>query len=97
MLIFKDDYINASHLRNIGPSGYPDMIVTQLPMKGLAGQLLNLVWQEGIETMASLVGVADMTDGGYVPEGKGSLDIGDFTVTVQSMKVGVPYYIINHT
>jgi hypothetical protein len=48
---------------------------------------MELVWQEGIETMVTLVPQADMGDAAYLPVGKQSLAIEEYTVTCQSLKV----------
>ena len=61
--------------------------MTQLPLKGSLTDLLELVWQEGIETMVSLVPVLDMGEGNYVPVGKDPVVSGDFAVTLRSNKV----------
>jgi len=81
----KDDYVNASFVRGLSEHS-PDFVVTQLPLKGSLTDLLELVWQEGIETMVSLVPVLDMGEGNYVPVGKDPVVSGDFAVTLRSNK-----------
>ena len=82
----QDDYINASYIKNISPHS-PDFIVTQLPLKNTVLEFLGLIWQEGLETVVSLVPVQDMAEGVYIPQGKESLTVGDFVISVQSVKV----------
>jgi protein tyrosine phosphatase len=82
----QDDYINASYIKNISPHS-PDFIVTQLPLKTTVLEFLGLIWQEGLETVVSLVPVQDMAEGVYIPQGKESLTVGDFVISLQSVKV----------
>jgi len=83
--LLKDDYINASYMKGISPCS-PDFIVSQLPVKGGLEEFLSLVWQEGIETVVSLVPCQDMEEGRFVPSDKDPLHIGTFIITQQSYK-----------
>ncbi len=86
IIFIKDDYINASSIKSLTP-GCGDLIVTQLPVRGHLCELLKLVWQEGIETMVSLVPQQDMADSAYLPVAKQCLAVEEFTITCQSLKV----------
>ena len=51
--------------------------------------LLNMIWQQGVETVTSLVPVQDMSDGKYMPAlaSKEPFTIENFTIVCQSLKV----------
>ena len=85
-LLLKDDYINASYIRNLCVHS-PDFIVSQLPVRGCTAELLSLVWQEGVETMVSLIPDGDTEEVRYIPSNKEGLSVGDYTVSVLSTKV----------
>lgn len=85
-MVYQDDYINASYLRQISPNS-PDFVITQLPMKGHLVDLLSMVWQEGIETILSMVPMPEMGEGTYVPLNKEPLHIGDYSISLKSFKV----------
>ena len=75
-------------MKGISPCS-PDFIVSQLPVKGGLEEFLSLVWQEGIETVVSLVPCQDMEEGRFVPSDKDPLHIGTFVITQQSYKVSL--------
>lgn len=50
----KDDYINASHIRDITPYT-PPFIVTQCPMTATIADFWTLVWEQQVEMVACLL------------------------------------------
>ena len=82
----KDDYINAS-LVSASDAKSGTFIVTQTPISKDKEDFWSMIWQEGTETVVSLVTDQDMGDGGYLPlEKNRSMKEGKFSVTVQSIK-----------
>ena len=58
-----------------------------MPLREEVADLLEVVWQEGIQTMVSLVPSSDFGKGSYIPDNKEPLLVGDFSVTLKSIKV----------
>ena len=50
----KDDYINASHIRNVATHA-PRFIATQCPTSKTFTDFWTMVWQESVETMVCLL------------------------------------------
>ena len=54
----KDDYINASHIRNVAVHA-PRFIATQCPNSKTLSDFWTMVWQENVETMICLLPEVD--------------------------------------
>ena len=54
----KDDYINASHIRNVAVHA-PRFIATQCPTSKTLSDFWTMVWQENVETMICLLPEVD--------------------------------------
>ena len=80
----KDDYINASHIRNL-PAHSPRFIATQSPTAKTLTDFWTMVWQESVETMVCLIPELDFT---YWPQDrKEPIRVEpDLEITLQSTK-----------
>ena len=56
----KDDYINASHIKNL-PKHSPKFIATQAPTSKTVYDFWTMVWQESVEIMVCLLSELDFT------------------------------------
>ncbi len=83
----KDDYINASHVRELSRH-CPKFIATQAPAHNTLADFWTMVWQEQVETIACLLSEADLKDVYWPPDRKEPLKVGkDLEVTMQSTRV----------
>ena len=80
----KDDYINASHFRNVA-SHAPKFIATQCPTSKTLTDFWTMVWQENVENMICLLPEVDFV---YWPKDrKEPIKIDPaLEITLQSMK-----------
>lgn len=81
----KDDYINASYVKNASKSS-PNFIVTQAPLKSTLDDFWTMVWEQQVEVMVCLLGETDMKDATvYWPLERGSeLTIGKYRIVLQN-------------
>uniref|UniRef100_A0A1B6CFF6 protein-tyrosine-phosphatase n=1 Tax=Clastoptera arizonana TaxID=38151 RepID=A0A1B6CFF6_9HEMI len=83
----KDDYINASYIKNIVPS-FPDYIVTQLPLQSTYGDFWTMVLEQQVELIVCLLNDNELNSQVYWPNEKGSdMVVGRLKITLQSCKI----------
>lgn len=89
----KDDYINASLITSLSPSGNsstPSFIATQAPLSCSLQDFWTMIWQQGVELVVCLLSDAEMApknNGGliYWPTEKGKdVSSGPWSVSLQS-------------
>ncbi|KAG8194991.1 hypothetical protein JTE90_008169 [Oedothorax gibbosus] len=82
----KDDYINASHLKDICP-GSPVYVITQAPLPTTYSDFWLMVWEQQVETLICLLPDSELKNHVYFPKERGSvLPFGGFETTLQSHK-----------
>jgi len=87
----KDDYINASHVRDLS-SRCPSLIVTQAPSQATMVDFWTGIWQEQVETIMCLVPDSDLGSNLYIPKDqKSPLTWSDFNVSLQSSKTSASH------
>ncbi|BES89352.1 BRO1 [Nesidiocoris tenuis] len=83
----KDDYINASHVKNLG-QGCPNFIMTQAPLKSTQADFWTMVLEHHVELIVCLMSESQMGGDVYWPNQKGSdLILGRIRVSLQSCNV----------
>jgi len=56
----KDDYINASYMKNLTPLA-PPFIVTQAPLPSTYTDFWTMVWEQQVEVIVCLLGDSEVT------------------------------------
>ena len=83
----KDDYINASHVRDVSDHA-PRFIATQAPTKATLSDFWTMIWQENVETVVCLLSEGDLTDAYWPKDRKEPLKVtsAKLEVTLQSQR-----------
>ncbi|XP_055953488.1 tyrosine-protein phosphatase non-receptor type 23-like [Argiope bruennichi] len=82
----KDDYINASYLKDICP-GSPVFIITQAPLPATFGDFWLMIWEQQVETLVCLLPDSELKNHIYFPKERGAVQsCGAFETTLQSYK-----------
>ncbi|CAG9853928.1 unnamed protein product [Phyllotreta striolata] len=81
----KDDYINASFIKDISPYA-PPFIVTQIPLASTIGDFWTMIREQQVELILCLQNDAEIGSEIYWPKEKGqSLNILNMVITLQSI------------
>ncbi|GFY45174.1 tyrosine-protein phosphatase non-receptor type 23 [Trichonephila inaurata madagascariensis] len=82
----KDDYINASYLKDICP-GSPVFLITQAPLPATFRDFWLMIWEQQVETLVCLLPDSELKNHVYFPKERGSpSSSGAFEITLQSYK-----------
>ncbi|GFT54198.1 tyrosine-protein phosphatase non-receptor type 23 [Nephila pilipes] len=82
----KDDYINASYLKDICP-GSPVFLITQAPLPATFSDFWLMIWEQQVETLVCLLPDSELKNHVYFPKERGSqLSYGAFETTLHSCK-----------
>ncbi|CAL1279997.1 unnamed protein product [Larinioides sclopetarius] len=82
----KDDYINASYLKDVCPSS-PVFIITQAPLPATFGDFWLMIWEQQVETLVCLLPDSELKNHVYFPKERGAVQsCGAFETTLQSYK-----------
>lgn len=80
----KDDYINASYIKNLTPLA-PPFIVTQAPLPSTYTDFWTMVWEQQVEVVVCLLSDSELEGQVYWPVEKGQeLAMGKMKLTLQS-------------
>ncbi|XP_046386380.1 tyrosine-protein phosphatase non-receptor type 23 isoform X2 [Ischnura elegans] len=80
----KDDYINASHIRELTPLS-PPFIVTQSPLPSTFNDFWTMVWEQQVEVIACLLSDAELEGQFYWPREKGAeMPMGKMKLVLQT-------------
>ncbi|PNF24579.1 hypothetical protein B7P43_G03064 [Cryptotermes secundus] len=80
----KDDYINASYMKNLTPLT-PPFIVTQAPLPSTYTDFWTMVWEQQVEVIVCLLNDSELEGQVYWPVEKGQeLAMGKMKLTLQS-------------
>ncbi|XP_069698409.1 tyrosine-protein phosphatase non-receptor type 23 isoform X3 [Periplaneta americana] len=83
----KDDYINASYMKNLTPLT-PPFIVTQAPLPSTYTDFWTMVWEQQVEVIVCLLNDSELQGQVYWPIEKGQeLAMGKMKLTLQSSNV----------
>ncbi|XP_017769323.1 PREDICTED: tyrosine-protein phosphatase non-receptor type 23 [Nicrophorus vespilloides] len=63
----KDDYINASHIKDVNPYSM-DFIVTQAPTTLTLAEFWTMIWEQQVETVVCLLSNNELKDDVYWPK-----------------------------
>lgn len=82
----KDDYINASYLKDICPDS-PVFLITQAPLPATFSDFWLMIWEQQVETLVCLLPDSELKNHVYFPKERGSpSSYGAFETTLQSYK-----------
>uniref|UniRef100_A0A146M9J2 Tyrosine-protein phosphatase non-receptor type 23 n=1 Tax=Lygus hesperus TaxID=30085 RepID=A0A146M9J2_LYGHE len=83
----KDDYINASYVKDLGP-GCPNFIITQAPLKSTFADFWTMVLEQHVELIVCLLAESQMGNEVYWAMNKGNdMILGKTKVSLQSCTV----------
>ncbi|XP_054720736.1 tyrosine-protein phosphatase non-receptor type 23-like [Uloborus diversus] len=82
----KDDYINASYLKDICPNS-PIFILTQAPLPSTFNDFWLMVWEQQVETLVCLLSDLELKNHVYFPKERGQvLTYGTYEISLHSNK-----------
>ncbi|KAF4517207.1 hypothetical protein B566_EDAN005260 [Ephemera danica] len=83
----KDDYINASHIKNLTPLS-PDYIMTQAPLPSTYVDFWTMIWEQQTELVVCLLSDTELQGHVYWPAQKGEeLSVGKIRLSLQTVNV----------
>lgn len=82
----KDDYINASYLKDICPNS-PVFVITQAPLPSTFNDFWLMVWEQQVETLICLLSDIELKNHVYYPKERGQiLTYGLYDISLHSLK-----------
>ncbi|KFM68936.1 Tyrosine-protein phosphatase non-receptor type 23, partial [Stegodyphus mimosarum] len=82
----KDDYINASYLKDMCPSS-PVFVITQSPLPATFSDFWLMVWEQQVETLICLLSDTELKSHVYFPKERGQvLTCGAYEISLHNHK-----------